>query len=257
MCSFHADDTNVVGLITGGDESSYRQEVQNLSEWCSANNLILNTTKTKELTIDFRKHNTNHQPLLINNVRVERVHSFKLLGIHITDSMTWSLNTQETVKKAQQCLHFLRLLRKHDLCQKLLLSFYRSTIESILTYCISVWFAGCSVADKKALERIIKTAEKVIGCPLPSLSDIAHSRILSRAKIIIEDNSHPGHHLFELLPSGRRYRSIKSRTTRFTNSFFPNAITHLNYTDDNPLSHPPTLDKLHCCTHILNCFDCF
>jgi len=39
----------VVGLITGGDESAYRQEVQNLSEWSSANNLILNIAKTKEL----------------------------------------------------------------------------------------------------------------------------------------------------------------------------------------------------------------
>ena len=42
-----ADDITVVGL---GDESAYRQEVQNLScicEWCSVNNLILNTTKTK------------------------------------------------------------------------------------------------------------------------------------------------------------------------------------------------------------------
>ncbi|KAF7652731.1 hypothetical protein LDENG_00093340, partial [Lucifuga dentata] len=54
-----ADDTTVIGLISGGDESAYRQEVQKLSEWCSVNNLTLNTTKTKELIIDFRKHNTN------------------------------------------------------------------------------------------------------------------------------------------------------------------------------------------------------
>ncbi|KAF7641414.1 hypothetical protein LDENG_00282120 [Lucifuga dentata] len=58
-----ADDTTVIGLISGGDESAYRQEVQKLSEWCSVNNLTLNTTKTKELIIDFRKHNTNLRPL--------------------------------------------------------------------------------------------------------------------------------------------------------------------------------------------------
>ena len=34
-----ADDTTVVGLITGGDESAYRDEVQRLVEWCAANNL--------------------------------------------------------------------------------------------------------------------------------------------------------------------------------------------------------------------------
>ncbi|KAF7650926.1 hypothetical protein LDENG_00118780, partial [Lucifuga dentata] len=61
-----ADDTTVIGFISGRDESTYRQEVQKLSEWCSVNNLTLNTTKTKELIIDFKKHNTNLRPLFIN-----------------------------------------------------------------------------------------------------------------------------------------------------------------------------------------------
>lgn len=29
---------------------------------------------------------------------------------------------------------------------------------------------------------------------------------------------HPGHHLYNLLPSGRRYRSLRARTTRLQNS---------------------------------------
>jgi hypothetical protein len=29
-----ADDTTVVGLITDGDESAYREEVRNLVVWC-------------------------------------------------------------------------------------------------------------------------------------------------------------------------------------------------------------------------------
>ena len=37
-----ADNTTVVGLITKGDESAYREEVQRLAEWCSENNLSLN-----------------------------------------------------------------------------------------------------------------------------------------------------------------------------------------------------------------------
>ncbi len=119
-----ADDTTVVRLITGGDESAYRQEVQKLSEWCSVNNLILNTTKTKELTRDFRKHNKNLQPLFVNGECVERVHSFKFLGIHITDCLSWSTNTSAVVKKAQQRLHFSRILRKNNWSDKLLVSFY-------------------------------------------------------------------------------------------------------------------------------------
>ena len=49
-----ADDTTVVGLITGGNEAAYRDEVLKLGEWCVSNNLALNITKTKELILDFR-----------------------------------------------------------------------------------------------------------------------------------------------------------------------------------------------------------
>ncbi len=89
-------------------------------------------------------------------------------------------------------------------------------------------YGGCSGADKKALQRVIKNAQNIIGCPLPLLLDIANTRYLSRAKNIVKDFSHPGHHLFSLLPSGRRYKSIKTRTARLSNSFYPRAIQSLN-----------------------------
>ncbi|KAL0199177.1 hypothetical protein M9458_007717, partial [Cirrhinus mrigala] len=51
-----ADDTTVIGLIQDGDESAYRQEVKELTVWCSHNNLELNTLKTVEMTVDFRRN---------------------------------------------------------------------------------------------------------------------------------------------------------------------------------------------------------
>ena len=66
-------------------------------------------------------------------------------------------------------------------------------------------------------------------CPLPSLEDLFSSCCLSRAADILKDPSNPGHPLFDLLPSGRRFRSIKSPTNRkLMNSFYPRAIRELN-----------------------------
>ena len=144
------------------------------------------------------------------------------------NTVSWSANISAVVKKAQQQLHFLRVLRRNNLEEKLLVTFYRSTIESVLAYAITVWYAGSTAADRKRLQRVIRSAERITGCPLPSLDDISSSRCLSRAERIIRDHSHPGHHLFSLLPSGRRYRCIKSRTNRLKNSFFPWAIRTLN-----------------------------
>lgn len=54
---------------------------------------------------------------------------------------------------------------------------------------------------------------------LSSLTDICIIRCLHRATDIIEDSSHS----FTLLPSGRHYWSIKTRTSRLLNSFFSRA----------------------------------
>uniref|UniRef100_A0A3P9M7M4 Reverse transcriptase domain-containing protein n=1 Tax=Oryzias latipes TaxID=8090 RepID=A0A3P9M7M4_ORYLA len=219
-----ADDTTVVGLISGDDETAYRDEVLKLSRWCQANNLILNTTKTKEIILDFRKNRTDPPPLYIDGNCVERVHSFTLLGTTISADLTWSNNTMTVIRKAQQRLHFLRKLRRNDVSQELLVTFYRSTIESILSYGITVWFSHCTEAERQSLQRVVKTAQRIIGCPLPSLKDIYQSRCLSRVTSITTNSTHSAFPLFELLPSGRRYRSIRTRTNRLRNSFFPQAI---------------------------------
>ncbi len=188
-----ADDTTMVGLISGGDESAYRDEVEQLSMLCIENNLALNITKTKELIIDCRRKKTDIQPLFINGDCVERTSNFRFLGIHLNDDLTWSTNTTATIKKAHQRLYFLRILGKNLLAQKLLVSFYRCSIESILTYCICVWFSSCTVAERKALQRVVNTAQKIIGCPLPSLEDRYSSYCLRKANNILRDPYHPGH----------------------------------------------------------------
>jgi hypothetical protein len=224
-----ADDTTVLGLIRNNDESAYREEVQHLAAWCASNNLVLNTTKTKELIVDFRKSKACiHTPIHINGAEVERVTNFKFLGVHISQDLSWSLNTSTLIKKAQQRLFFLRKLKKAGLSPQILRNFYRCTVESIHTNCFRVWYGNCTMADRKALQRVVKTAQKIIGTSLPALTDLHHSRCLQRANKILKDHTHPSHALFSLLPSGRRYRSLRSRTSRLRNSFFHNPTTPPN-----------------------------
>ena len=224
----YADDTTIVGPISEGDESEYRHEVERLETWCRENNLALNISKTKELIIDFRRKQTDIQPLVINGDEVERASNFRFLGVHLDDDLTWNTNTSATVKKAHQRLYFLRVLRKNRLSQHLLVSFYRCSIESILTYCAGVWFQSCTAAERKALQRVVNSAQKIIGCPLPSLTELYNSRCLKKANNILEDPSHPGHCHFQLMRSGIRYRAISSRTNRLRDSFYPQAINLLN-----------------------------
>lgn len=109
-----ADNTAVVGLITEGDETAYRDrdEVNKLVLWCTDNNLALNTLKTKEIIVDFRRNRPDTLPTYINGVCVENVSDFKYLGLHLDHNISWKTNTIALVKKAQQRLHFLRVLKK-------------------------------------------------------------------------------------------------------------------------------------------------
>uniref|UniRef100_A0AAX7T1V1 Alkylated DNA repair protein AlkB homologue 8 N-terminal domain-containing protein n=1 Tax=Astatotilapia calliptera TaxID=8154 RepID=A0AAX7T1V1_ASTCA len=181
-----------------------------------------------ELVVDFRGRKYELQPVSINGECVERVSSFKFLGVHIDTDLQWSSNTSAVLKKAQQRLHFLRILRKMDLKKELLTVFYRCSIESVLTYCIGVWFSSCTTAHRKALQRVINMAQKIIGHPLPSLKDLYSTRCLKRARSILRDCTHPGHRVFKLLPSGRRFRLLRSRTNRLKDSFYNRAIALIN-----------------------------
>lgn len=62
-------------------------------------------------------------------------------------------NTRAAVKKTQQHLHFLRVLRKNHLNVKLLVAFYHSMTDSILTYCITVWHV---LAAQRQTKRLFK-----------------------------------------------------------------------------------------------------
>jgi hypothetical protein len=89
----------VVGLITNNDETAYR-EVRELTVWCQNNNLSVNVCKTKQQIVDHRKIRTKQAPINIAGAVVERVESFKLLGVHITNKLSWSKHTKTVIKRA-------------------------------------------------------------------------------------------------------------------------------------------------------------
>ena len=81
-------------------------------------------------------------------------------------------------------------------------------IESILTCGITVWYGNTTQGEKKALQRVIKTAERIIGTKLPSMDSIYTENV-------IRDSLHPAHPLirhnhatYNLRQSSRHYYHI-------------------------------------------------
>ena len=111
----YADDTTILGLIKGGNESAYREQVNNIISYGEDNDLVLNVDKTKEVILDFRRGHHTLEPLVIKGTVVEQAESFKFLGLHVSKHLGWKENTVATVKKAQQRLYFIRMLKKAGL----------------------------------------------------------------------------------------------------------------------------------------------
>lgn len=87
-----ADDTVVVCLIADNEEKAYLEETIH-----QENNLSVNISKTKELKVDFgKKQKRNYHPLRINGPPVERVNSFRYLGVCITEDLSWSFHVDIT-----------------------------------------------------------------------------------------------------------------------------------------------------------------
>ncbi|XP_061632970.1 uncharacterized protein LOC133479688 [Phyllopteryx taeniolatus] len=186
------NDTTVIGLIKDGDESAYRQEAERLELWCGRHNLELNTLKTVEMIVDFRRHPSPQLPLT-SSCLVSTVETFMFLGITISQDLNWATNINSVLKKAQQRMYFLRLLRKHSLPPELLRQFYTAVIESVLCSSITVWFGAATKKDKLRLPRTIKTAERIVGTPLATIEDLHAARAKTRACKILSDPPHPGH----------------------------------------------------------------
>uniref|UniRef100_A0AAX7UN09 Alkylated DNA repair protein AlkB homologue 8 N-terminal domain-containing protein n=1 Tax=Astatotilapia calliptera TaxID=8154 RepID=A0AAX7UN09_ASTCA len=183
------------------------------------------------MIVDFStKQERNYQTPVINECPVERVDSFKYLGVHITQDLSWSCHINTVVKKARQRLYHLRRLRDFQLPCKVLRNFYSCTIESILAGNILTWFGNSTMQDRRALQRVVRSAERTIRSELPDLHSIYSRRCWTKARKMVKDLSHPNNRLFSLLRSGKRFRSLKTNTERLRRSFFPQAIRSLNHT---------------------------
>jgi predicted acetyltransferase len=66
---------------------------------------------------------------------VERVESFKFLGVNTTNELSWSKHIKTVVKRERQNFFPLRRLKRFGMGSQILKKFYSCTIES--TGCIT------------------------------------------------------------------------------------------------------------------------
>lgn len=225
-----SDDTAIVGCIRDGQEEEYRSLVEDFVQWCRLNHLQLNTAKTKEMVVDFRKSKHALLPVTIEGVNVEVVNTYKYLGIHLDDKLDWSANTAAIYKKGQSRLYFLRRLRSFNVCSKLLRMFYQSVVASVLFYAVACWGGSTKKRDAGRLDRLVRKAGSVVGAELECITSVSDKRTMNKILNILDNDCHPLHTTIIQQKSliSWRLRSLTCATDRLRKSFVPRAIQLYN-----------------------------
>ena len=99
-------------------------------------------------------------PLTVGGSVIERVVTYKLLGVYISDDLSWNGHI-EHVKKAKKRLYALRALKKSGLTITQLVQVYCSIVRSVLEYACPVW-AALSKYLEDAIESVQKRALRIV-----------------------------------------------------------------------------------------------
>ena len=117
-----------------------QDDLKLITSWLTHNSLSVNPSKSKYMIFSFKSQADFDYlpPLLLNHVSLERVYSFKYLGLQFSPSMSWSNHISQIIKKAKR---LLGLIYQHfyKSSSKTLLSLYVTLVTLILEYTSVIW----------------------------------------------------------------------------------------------------------------------
>jgi len=119
-------------LLVLANEHSRCAELDHIEHWANANNLTLNRQKSKEIivTLSRRSKRAFNLPPCLSGI--ERVTSFKILRVTITDKLSISEHVRDVVLKCAQSLNVINMLRRHGMNDQALQAV--STVIPLNTY---------------------------------------------------------------------------------------------------------------------------
>jgi hypothetical protein len=117
-------------VIPYGSTSNMQEVLDAMNDWALINKMKLNAKKMKDTWICFKDAIPEPPSLMIGNDTIQRVNSFKLLGLWINNILKWNTHTEETTKKANKRLFYLRECRRANLPTKVGLTCYETKSET-------------------------------------------------------------------------------------------------------------------------------
>ena len=158
----YVDDSTVFEVVPRNSISMLDIAVADIQQYCINHRMKLNPKKCKEMVVNFMHNpNTIMRSICIGNHEVERVKSYKLLGVTISNDLKWNAHVDRIIARAGQRLYALRLLKRAGVKPPDIIRVYISNVRSILEYAIQVW-QDIPVYLSHRIESIQKRALRIV-----------------------------------------------------------------------------------------------
>ncbi len=183
----YADDLVLYRPIsTPSDYRALQDDIAAIENWTLDNSLQFNTSKCKYMIISRRRSPEMQVPsLTLNGLPLERVETFKYLGLLLSTDLSWSRHIESVCSRAKKVLGLLYRQYYNHVDTKAIRQLYISLVRPHLEYGCTVWDPHTS-KDIKALEKVQKFACRMAtkrwdaGCDelfdLVSLPSLEHRR---------------------------------------------------------------------------------
>ena len=153
--SSFADDTIIAtaGYLDTGDESY--QSLCPVLVWCQVYKLNLNTSKCRELLVQFGK---GHVECL---TKIPRCDSLKILGVHIDTKVGFKTHIENLSLKCTQLAFQINRLRKHAYSIREFRHIFNAAVLPHITFCVSL-YGGVPKKHLKKLSSAVSLAKGLL-----------------------------------------------------------------------------------------------
>jgi len=108
----YVDDTTMTEVLDKSAVSNMQSFVDELVQQATEAGMIVNGRKTKEILIGSVLCRDQPLSVTLSGAPVERVTTFRLLGVHVANNLKWAQHDRAISSKAASRLHFLKRLKR-------------------------------------------------------------------------------------------------------------------------------------------------
>ena len=175
----------------------YLLNLKTLKNGARINNLKLNKSKSHEMIVRKPRTDSSINPPTTNGI--ERVREMVVLGVKLTDTLSFHQHVDRIVARTAQTSYALRLLRSHGLGAPQIYDCARATLVAQLTYASPAWAGFTNCEDNARLQSVLNKVQRAGFLP-PNFQKFKQIVDAADVQLFRSIISNEDHILHQLLP---------------------------------------------------------